>query len=136
MLLDEVTESALLDEGNAVLANNTFDPQNYETTCWSAAQIPPIEHPEDCYQAIRLIYDEGHALTPVMWREARTWVFHSCALLLVPDTQPAEDVFPLFDLVNAVSQIQHLCMDSEHGFRGGHVGIGSLDVFHVAVEAA
>ena len=82
-----------------------------------------------------MIYEEGAALTPLTWTEARSWIYGSCALLLVPDTEPAEDVFLPFDIVTAVSRIQDNCVNSEHAFRGGHTGIGPLHEFHVSVEA-
>lgn len=133
--LDEVAESALLDKDDAVLANNTSELLDYKAYCWSSVQIPSIQHPVDCYQAVRLIYEEGPALTPVTWSRAKSWTSGTCALLLVPESETAEDVFFRLDIVSAVTQIQHKCMNSEHGFRGGHTDIGPLDVFHVAVEA-
>ena len=74
-------------------------------------------------------------MKPITWSEAREWVFNSCAILLVPDEEPAEDVFMPLDIVTAVSRIQDNCVNSEHGFRGGHTGIGPLHDFHVSVEA-
>ena len=59
----------------------------------------------------------------------------SCALLLVPDGHMGQDVFLRLDIVYAVSQIQQDCVNEEHGYRGGYVGIGPLDYFHVSVEA-
>ena len=82
-----------------------------------------------------MIYEEGPALTPITWSERREWVFGSCALVLVPDEEPAEDVFMPLDVVTAVSRIQDNCVNSEHAHRGGHTGIGLLHVFHVSVEA-
>ncbi len=64
-----------------------------------------------------------------------SWSVRSCALLLEPDRPMAEDVFLRLDIVTAVSRIQQDCVNEEHGFRGGHVGIGSLEYFHVSVEA-
>lgn len=56
-------------------------------------------------------------------------------LLLVPNKPSAEDVFIRLDIISAANQIQHECINLEHGFRGGHTGIGPLNEFHVSVEA-
>ena len=134
--LNNIAESSsLLDEGNAVLANNTSDPASHGTHCWSSEQIYPIQHPIDCFEASRLIYQEGPAFTPVTWSGSKEWVSGSCALLLMPDKAEAEDVFFRFDIVAAVSQVQNKCVNSEHGYRGGYTGIGLLNEFHVSVQA-
>ena len=59
----------------------------------------------------------------------------SCALLLVPDRPSAEDVFFRLDIVYAATSIQQQCVNKENGYRGGHRGIGPLNIFHVSVEA-
>ena len=59
----------------------------------------------------------------------------TCALLLVPDRPNAEDVFFRLDIVYAATSIQQQCVNEEHGYRGGHRGIGPLNIFHVSVEA-
>lgn len=134
-LLEEVAESTLLDEDKAVLANYTSIGAGYETYCWSARQIFGIEFPEDCSQALKLIFKEGPPLTPVTWSEARSWAVRSCAILLVPERPGAEDVFFRLDVVYAITAIQQQCVNEAHRFRGGHRGIGPLNEFHVSVEA-
>ena len=51
------------------------------------------------------------------------------------DSESPEDVFMRLDIVSAVNQVQHKCVTSEYGFRGGHTRIGPRNEFHVSVEA-
>ena len=135
-LLEEVAESTLLDEDNAVLENNTTTEIRYSTYCWSAQQIHSIGDPKDCSEALRLLFHEGPALTPVSWSGPRSWTSGTCALLLVPLRPTAEDVFFRLDVVYAVSSIQQQCVNEAHGYRGGHMEVGPLNNFHVSVEAS
>ena len=135
-LLEEVPESTLLDEDNAVLANNTSISVQYATYCWSAPRIHSIQNPDDCTDALRVLFREGSALMPVKWSEAESWIWGSCALLLVPNRETVEDVFLRLDIVYAVTAIQQQCVNEASAFRGGHRGIGPLDNFHVSVEAS
>ena len=73
----------------------------------------------------------------VTWTAPRSWTVQSCAVLLTPQRPAitAEDTFTRLDIVYAVSHIQRACINSMHGFRGGHIGIGPKDMFYVSVEA-
>ena len=68
------------------------------------------------------------------WSGPRSWTAGSCALLLVPDRPSAEDVFVRLDIVFAVTAIVEQCVNADHGYRGGHRGVGPLNQFHVSVE--
>lgn len=145
------TTSALIDVNPSIfpppnlttvfLASNFTTTADWDPRCWPdipdpdpAKRASPITHPADCFQTVLRMLSQGSDLELLVWDSVKVWIHESCGLFLVPSRQLPihRDTFSRNDIAQSAESVRLACVNEEHGYRGGDVGIAA-GVFKVAI---
>ena len=117
-----------------LLAKNLMT--RWRPRCWP--DLPPIPNPADCVQAkANMLLELPDPDEPVVWERDHGWIYESCVLYLGTSWDARSlpihrGTFSRMDIADCAERIQTDCVNVEHGYRGGKIGIDT-GVFEVAL---
>ena len=135
-----------LDELRSAPVNNSSDlveatkstlvvDEIHKPTCYRYRRAAPIANPSHCNHAIYELESAGDPEEAVLWRGQETWNWLTCKVELIPRTEYSE-YMTRSHLAQVAALIMQDCVTSEHGYRGGHMAVGSRLLFRLKVWAS
>ena len=124
-------------------ALSTFESRELVPVCYPAGhdrrgnpRHPPISHLPDCGQAAHQLLsthlqppDEPRAWHPIRY----DWRHGSCGISLMPNAMFSVDYFSTGLIAARALEIKSACVNEAHGWRGGEMVIGEMEVFEVGI---